>query len=218
MRLLITLALAMLNVSAIATSEAQVAASHDTAVPPMVARAISDGTRAELLLIFGPRADSGGKRRDAFFSNEMRLVEVRTFDSQALGVPGAQVWIAFPEGVDHWYHYTVAVRRSEVFRLGGFEAPELLAFDRALGSAKETESKRAALLATVADPNGGVQLRLTDQQRIPLSTGEILVRITSESLQEHAFAEYRSRFRYAFLFSESGALVDWARTEIAKHD
>jgi hypothetical protein len=142
-RLLIALSLAILGMSAIAATEAQVAATRDTVLPPAVARALSDGARAELLLIFGPRDESSGKRQDAFFPNEMRFAQVRTFETDQLGAPGAEVWIAFPTAIDHWHHYTVAVHRSELFRLGGFAAPELLALDRALGPAKATEESRA---------------------------------------------------------------------------
>ena len=218
MRPPIALALAILGLSGSAPSEAQVAAPRDTVLPPAVARIMSDGARAELLFISGPRGDSADKRQNAFFPSEMRLSEVRRFDTEQLGTPGAQIWIAFPNDVDHWHHYTVAVQDSEVFRLGGFPAPELLALDRALGPAKATESRRAALLATVADPNGAVQLRLSDQERIPLSTGEILVRLTSESYQGHAYAAYRTRLRYIFLFAPSGALEAWAHNELGKHE
>ena len=101
MRRLIALSLAILGMSAIATTEAQVAVKRETLLPPAVARALSDGARAELLLIFGPRDESGDKRQDAFFPNEMPFAQVRTFETDQLGAPGAQVWIAFSTGIDH---------------------------------------------------------------------------------------------------------------------
>lgn len=55
MRLTIALLIALLDMSAIPRSAAQVASVRDTVVPATVARVISDGARAELLLINGPR-------------------------------------------------------------------------------------------------------------------------------------------------------------------
>jgi len=208
----IVFAIALLDVAAMARSDAQVGTSRHLVPPPAVARVIYDGAFAELLLEFGPRDSSDAKRRS--FSYDIELSEVRTFETSSLGTPGAQVWIAFPGSVDHWHHYTVALLRSEVFRLGGFAAPELLALNLALGPAKGAEMQRAALLATLADPNGGVRLRLSDQFRIPLAGGHTLVRLTSESYQEHSYAAHYDRFAFMFLFSPSGTLLDWARNEL----
>lgn len=129
-------------------------------------------------------------------------------------LPALRVWVAFPASVDHWHRYTVAEYGGRVFRLGGFQAPELLAIDRSLGSAAGGLPHRAALLAALADPNGAERLVVSDTATSSLGAAGTFVTLKAVAFEPNAYAAHWEGYRYAFLFSPNGKLVEWSREEL----
>jgi hypothetical protein len=167
---------------------------------------------ARLLVRPGTRQKENAAEFGEYFATSSIGLE-STFDTTAWRAPNLRVWVAFPAGVDHWHRYSVAEVRGGAFAAGGFAAPELIPLSNSLGSAGGIETQRAALLAALADPNGGERLLVTDTNRVTVSTGSTVVQLKTVSHQSHAFGPYWTAFRYAFLFTEDGKLLAWSRVE-----
>ena len=209
MRPFLVLALAWLTSGEAAG--AQIVADDGAKLPPPVAEALRLGMRTEFGLLLRPAADSASTAAHARMLSTARIRLETTFDSARWHAPGLRIWVAFPSGVDHWHRYTIAQLGARVFRLGGYPAPDLLALDTALATAKGQERTRAELLAAFGDPNGGERLSVYETSVLQLPSGEVVVRLRTDSYQSNAYAPYWTRFAYAFLFGADGELRDWTR-------
>ena len=149
------------------------------------------------------------------------------------------LWRATLGNVDHWHWYLLAAEGGKVYRLGGFQAPELLAFDAALGDpgAANVEA-RSFLLARLGDPEGAIDVALESRvDRSPagdsamtkwksfrpeswpsdtvmrLDDGKVLVRMTMLSERTKAMTPVWVPSLYVFLYEASRSLVAWSRLE-----
>ncbi len=146
-----------------------------------------------------------------------------------------RVWTSTIRGVS----YLVATSDSTVIRLGGFTAPDLFTFSNAVPRPALTSQSLlefGRLLAVIADPTGAghyylpyvsgdsvragalVQswLNTTGRQGpdtvFTHSNQSIGVRVTVLSRPQFGPRPWKPIY-YQFLFSKSGGLIGWARTE-----
>lgn len=145
------------------------------------------------------------------------------------------------ENVTHWHRYIVAEEGGRLFRLGGFQAPELEGVSeliRTKRSNKEEVVEQARLLASLADPEGAVDLvyatgatELTSNKDIartwlsvapkhwPVDTtivhanGAIALRLTVLSRATRSLVSVWVPTAYSFLFGPDGQLQAWSKSE-----
>lgn len=161
-------------------------------------------------------------------------------DVDSIGIVGSiALWRATLNNVDHWHWYLLAANGGIVYRLGGFQAPELLAVDAAVGDAGATSLwARSALLARLADPEGAINVvregeagrrpdgdsamvkwQLFRPKSWPRDTvvrfdgGSALVKITVLSERTKAITPVWVPSLYVFLYDASRHLVAWSRLE-----
>lgn len=154
-------------------------------------------------------------------------------------VQGFALWRATLNNVDHWHWYLLAAEGGKLYRLGGFQAPELLAFAAALGDPGPGNIQaRSFLLARLGDPEGAIDVALGSRvDRSPagdsamtkwksfrpeswprdtvmrLDDGKVLVRMTMLSERTKAMTPVWVPSLYVFLYDASRSLVAWSRLE-----
>jgi len=184
-------------------------------VPPAVDSVLARGIATDFAVFFATVGDAKG---DAVFTRSAYESGVRmeqTLESRWIPA-GLQVWVAFPEGVDHWHRYTIAEHGGRVFRLGGFQSPELVALDRFLGRDSAGLQHRAAVLAALADPNGAERFVVSDTATTSLGDAGTIVTLRTAAWEPNSYAAHWEGFRYAFMFSANGELVEWYRQELTE--
>ena len=196
----------------IATAKGQGQVARSPALPPEVDSILGRAIAAELMLAFEPGSDSARAHQPLSVSGNVEFEG--TLDASRWSSPGLKTWVAFPANVDHWHRYTVAQVEGQTYRLGGFESPEVLQVDRALGNAGNGLHQRAALLAALADPHGAEKFATSDTASIRAADGATLVLVSTLSYEPHSYAAFWTRYRYAFLFAAAGHLLEWSRVEL----
>jgi hypothetical protein len=159
----------------------------------------------------------------------------------AMRVDSLQVWRAELIGIDHWHWYLIGWDGKNVYRLGGFEAPELISFSGKVTPAAPGDSttflRRARLFAKAADPEGSVQvvfpgLRGDSAQSVVLAqwnrmrpsewlsdtvtmsgTGGKCLRLTMLSKRTRALTPVWVPWLYSLCFKPNGMLESWARSQ-----
>ena len=112
--------------------------------------------------------------------------------------------------------YTVAEGDGRVFRLGGFQSPELLAIDRFVGRDIAGLQHRAAVRAALADPNGAEWFAVSDTATTSLGDAGTIVTLRTAAWEPNSLAAHWERFRCAFMFSANGEPVEWYRQELTE--
>jgi hypothetical protein len=149
------------------------------------------------------------------------------------------LWRATLNNVDHWHWYLLAAEGGKLYRLGGFQAPELLAFAGALGDpGPGSIQDRSFLLARLGDPEGAINVALESRvDRSPagdsaiakwksfrpeswprdtvlrLGDGGVLVRMTLLSERTKAMTAVWVPSLNVFLYDANRRLVAWSRRE-----
>ena len=192
---------------------AQGVARRSGMVPAAVDSVLARGIAIDLALSFASLRNLKARAQFERSAFESGFELQQTLEGRWLP-PGLQAWVGFPRGADHWHRYTVAEVDGRVFRLGGFQAPELLALDRALGHDADGLQRRAAVLAALADPHGAERFVVSDTITMPLGLVGTMVSLSTASFEPNSYAAHWEGFRYAFLFSSTGELAEWSREEL----
>src|SRR5689334_12121277 len=183
----------------------RLAARQPGTVPPAVDSALARGIATDFAAFFATVGDAKGDAVSTRSLYESGVVMEQTLESRWVPA-GLQVWVAFPKSVDHWHRYTVAEEGGRVFRLGGFQSPELVTLDRFLGRDSAGLQHRAAVLAALADPNGAERFVVSDTARTSLGVAGTIVTLRTAAWEPNSYAAHWESFRYAFMFSANGEL------------
>jgi hypothetical protein len=101
--------------------------------------------------------------------------------------------------------YTVAEGDGRVFRLGGFQSPELLAIDRFVGRDSAGLQHRAAVRAALADPNGREWFAVSDTATTSLGDAGTIVTLRTAAWEPDSLAAHWKGFAMRSCFPRAGS-------------